>query len=127
MKSGKRKGELRRRRHGRIRKRVIGTAERPRLCVFRSDKHIYAQVIDDYAGRTLTSAATLSKELRDCIGNGGTVEASTLVGDLLGRKCTEMGISRVVFDRGGFRFHGRVKALAEAARKRFAEAGAEGF
>ena len=127
MKSGKRKGELRRRRHGRIRKRVIGTAERPRLCVFRSDKHIYAQVIDDYAGRTLTSAATLSKELRACIGTGGTVEASTLVGDLLGRKCTEMGISRVVFDRGGFRFHGRVKALAEAARKRFAEAGAEGF
>jgi large subunit ribosomal protein L18 len=127
MKSGKRKGELRVRRHARIRKRVIGTAERPRLCVFRSDKHIYAQVIDDYAGRTLTSAATLSKELRDRIGNGGTVEASTLVGDLIGRKCAEMGISRVVFDRGGFRFQGRVKALAEAVRKRFAEAGAEGF
>ena len=127
MKRSRKKGDLRRRRHGRIRRRVIGTAERPRLCVFRSDKHMYAQVIDDHAGRTLTSAATLSKELRDRISNGATIEASALVGDLIGRKCTEIGISRVVFDRGGFRFHGRVKALAEAARKQFAEAGAEGF
>ena len=127
MKSSRRKCELRRRRHGRIRKRVIGTAERPRLCVFRSGKHMYAQVIDDHSGRTLVSAATLSKELRDGIGNGGTVEASAQVGDLIGRKCTEMGISKVVFDRGGYKFHGRVKALAGAARKQFAEAGAEGF
>ena len=127
MKPNREKNRLRRKRHGHVRRRVVGTAERPRLCVFRSDRHIYAQVIDDHAGRTLASAATLSKELRDHVRSGGTMEASTQVGDLIGRKCIENGISKVVFDRGGFRFHGRVKALAEAARKRFADAGAEGF
>ena len=106
---------------------MIGTAERPRLCVFRSGKHIYAQVIDDDTGQTLTSASTLDRKLRDRIKNGSTIEASTLVGDLIGHKCVENRILKVVFDRGGFTFHGRVRALAEAARKRFAEAGSDGF
>jgi large subunit ribosomal protein L18 len=88
---------------------------------------MYAQVVDDWSGKTLACASTLSKELREEAAKGGTVPASALVGELIGRKCLEIGVTRIVFDRGGFRFHGRVKALAEGARKRFAEAGAEGF
>jgi len=122
-----RKQELRRRRHRRVRKRVNGTPERPRLCVFRSNKHIYAQVIDDWNGRCLLSACTLSPELKGNAAKSGTVEAAALVGDLIGKKCVESGITKLVFDRGGYRYHGRVKALAEAARKRLAEAGAEAF
>jgi len=124
----KRKQLLRRRRHRHIRRRLEGTPERPRLCVFRSNKHIYAQVIDDWNGRTLLSASTLSPELRDSIGGrGGSVEAAAAVGDLIGRKCLEQGITKLVFDRAGYRFHGRVKALAEAARKRMQQAGARAF
>ena len=123
----KKKRALRLRRHRRVRRRVVGTAERPRLCVFRSSKHLYAEVVDDGNGRTLASASTLSPELRDRLAKTGTVEAAGAVGDLIGHKCLEKGIGKVVFDRGGFDYHGRVKALAEAARKRFADAGAEGF
>jgi large subunit ribosomal protein L18 len=114
-------------RHLRIRKNVIGTPERPRLCVFRSNKHIYAQVVDDWSGHSLASASTLSPEVKAQGARTGTVEAAARVGDLIGRRCVESGITRVVFDRGGFKYHGRVKALAEAARKRFAEAKVEGF
>jgi large subunit ribosomal protein L18 len=121
----KRIGRLRR--HRRVRKRLAGTPDRPRLCVFRSNKHIYAQVVDDESGRTLLSVSTLSPELKGQLPKTGDVQAAARVGALVGRKCLEMGIKKVVFDRGGFRYHGRVKALAEAARKCFSEAGAEGF
>jgi len=127
MDLSKRKWALRERRHRRIRKRVQGTPDRPRLCVFRSNKHIYAQVVDDWNGRSLVAASTLTAELRDRVGKAGTVKAAVVVGDLIGQKCLEKGITKVVFDRGGFSYHGRVRALAEAARKRFADAGAEGF
>jgi large subunit ribosomal protein L18 len=104
-------------RHLRVRKRVSGTPERPRLNVFRSNKHIYAQVIDDVNGRTLVSASTLDKELRDSITNGGNVEAARKVGALVAKRALEKGIKTVVFDRGGYLYHGRVAALADAARE----------
>jgi len=127
MDRNKKKMKLRIRRHRHVRTRVEGTPERPRLSVFRSHKHIYAQVIDDWNQRTLAHASTLSPELRDRIANGGNVAGAALVGELIGRKCLEKGIGAVVFDRGGYRYHGRVKALAEAARKQFQDAGAVGF
>ena len=117
MKAGKRKAALRRRRHRHIRMKVQGTADRPRLCVFRSNRHIYAQVIDDWSQRTLLSCSSLCAETRERVQNGGTVAGAAVVGELLGRKCIENGVTAVVFDRGGYRYHGRVKALAEAARK----------
>jgi len=117
----------RRRRHARVRKLVEGTPERPRLCVFRSHRHIYAQVIDDWNHRTLVSVSSMSRELRDSQTAGGSVSGATTVGELVGRKCIEKGIRAVVFDRGGYRYHGRVKALADAARAQFATAGAPGF
>lgn len=103
-------------RHRRIRVRVRGTAARPRLSVFRSLKHIYAQLIDDDTGRTLVAAGSLSPEVRDKLKNGGNVTAAKVVGELLAQKAKAAGIAQVVFDRGGCRYHGRVKALAEAAR-----------
>ena len=103
-----------RRRSG-IRKAVQGGPSRPRLSVFRSNKHIYAQVIDDLSGRTLAAASTMDKAGRP--ENGGNCDAATGVGKLLAERATGAGIAEVVFDRGGFRYHGRVKALAEAARK----------
>ncbi len=109
------KEEARRRRHRRVRHKVVGTPERPRLNVFRSSQHIYAQVIDDVNGRTLLSASSLDPELG--LVNGGNVEAARLVGGLLGRRATAQGVTRVVFDRGGYLYHGRVKALADAARE----------
>jgi large subunit ribosomal protein L18 len=127
MKKAKRRVLMRRRRHRRVRKRVEGTPERPRLCVYRSNKHIYAQVIDDWNQRTLASCSTLSPGLRDELANGRTVASAARVGEMVGKQCIERGIRAVVFDRGGYRYHGRVKALAEAARAQFAEAGAEGF
>lgn len=127
MDKNKNRARLRLKRHRHIRGRLSGTADRPRLCVFRSNKHMYSQVIDDAEGRTLLSASTLGPELRSRGANGSTVESSTMLGDLIGQKCLESGITKVVFDRAGYRFHGRVKALAEAARKRFTDAGAEGF
>lgn len=109
------KEQARRRRHLRIRRKVIGTPDRPRLNVFRSSRHIYAQVIDDLNGRTLVSASSLDPELG--LTEGGNIEAARQVGALIGRRATARGLRRVVFDRGGFLYHGRVKALAEAARE----------
>ncbi len=107
------------RRHRRIRRKVFGTAERPRLAVFRSHRHIYAQVIDDVAQHTLTFASTLDRELREKFKETGTAtqEAAALVGRSVAERALQMGISRVVFDRGGKLYHGRVQALAEAARE----------
>ena len=102
------------RRHHRLRKKVSGSSARPRLAVFRSNKHIVAQVIDDVTGRTLASASSLEAALRE--DGGGNITAAGKVGELLASRATEAGITRVVFDRGGFRYHGRVASLAEAAR-----------
>ena len=105
----------RERRHRRVRKRVTGTAQRPRLAVFRSNKHISAQVIDDTDGRTLAAASTLEKDLRS--GATGNKQAAAAVGRLIGERARAAGITQVVFDRGGFLYHGRVAAVAEAARQ----------
>ncbi len=104
------------RRHRRIRKRVVGTAERPRLAVYRSSQHIYAQVIDDRAGHTLVAASDLDASLREN-GNGTKTDRARAVGTLLAQRAREAGHDAVVFDRGGFAFKGRVRALAEAARE----------
>lgn len=111
------RNEARKRRHLRVRKKLAGTSARPRLNVFRSNKHIYAQVIDDTLGTTLVSASTLDKEIRDSITNGGSVEAARKVGELVAKRALEKGLTAVVFDRGGYLYHGRVQALAEAARE----------
>jgi large subunit ribosomal protein L18 len=111
---GVRSAEARAKRHRRVRKKVSGTAERPRLAVFRSNRHIYAQLIDDTTGRTLASASTADPGLRG--GATATVDAAKAVGQLVGERAKAAGISRVVFDRGGFRYHGRVAALCEGAR-----------
>lgn len=108
------KNEIRLRIHKRIRQRVAGTEERPRLAVFRSLNHIYAQVIDDGQGVTVAAAATTEKDLR---GKGGNVEGAKLIGQKVAERAKEKGITKVVFDRGGYLYHGRVKALAEAARQ----------
>ena len=104
------------RRKKRIRSRIQGTPERPRLNVFRSLKHIYAQAVVDTTGKTLASASTLSPELRGTLKYAGNVEAAKKVGELIAKKCLEKGIPKVVFDRNGYLYHGRIKALAEAAR-----------
>jgi large subunit ribosomal protein L18 len=106
--------ELRIRRHRRIRKRLAGTAERPRLAVFRSNKHIAAQIVDDGAGHTLVAASTVEAGLRGS--SGGTTAAAKAVGALVASRAKAAGITSVVFDRGGFTYHGRVAALADAAR-----------
>jgi large subunit ribosomal protein L18 len=106
--------ELRRRRHSRVRRKVHGTAERPRLAVFRSNKHISAQLIDDDAGRTVAAASSVEADLRGT--PGGNVGAATSVGTLVASRAKAAGITTVVFDRGGFAYHGRVAALADAAR-----------
>ncbi|UCG41552.1 MAG: 50S ribosomal protein L18 [Acidimicrobiia bacterium] len=103
----------RKRRHVRVRKRIHGTAERPRLAVFRSNKYIYAQVIDDDAGTTIAAASSLEGDFK---GKGLTVETAGEVGTLVAARAKEAGIETVIFDRGGFPYHGRVKALADAAR-----------
>lgn len=105
----------RQRRHARIRKRVLGTAERPRLSVFRSLNHMYGQIIDDSAAKTLVATSTLEPDLKEKL-KGNKTEAARTVGQELARRAKEAGISRVVFDRGGFLYHGRVKALADGAR-----------
>lgn len=109
--------EKRLRRHRRIRKRVFGTPERPRLSVFRSLKHIYAQIIDDTTGRTLCAASTLDKELRSKLQGLTKTQQAVEVGKLVAKRAISLGITKVVFDRGGHKYHGRVKALAEAARE----------
>ncbi len=113
--STKDKQRARARRHYRVRKLVAGTAERPRLAVFRSNKHISAQVIDDRSGRTLAAASTVESDLRG--GATGNIESAKKVGALVAQRAKEAGVSRVVFDRGGFLYHGRVAALADAARE----------
>ena len=104
-------------RRARVRRRVRGTEERPRLSVFRSGKHIYVQVITDAACKTLLAVSTLTPELRGQVAKPATVDAAKEVGKLVARRCQEKGITRVVFDRGGFLYHGRIRAVADAARK----------
>lgn len=106
-----------RRRHKRVRQTVQGSAERPRLAVFRSNQHIYVQIIDDQQQHTLAAASTLESELKSELKSAATCEASAKVGQLIAQRAKEKGISKVVFDRGGNLYHGRVKALAEAARE----------
>ena len=112
--SAKQKQEARQKRHRRVRKLVRGTAERPRLAVHRSNRHIVAQVIDDASGRTLAAASTVEADLRS--GATGNKEAAAKVGRLVAERATAAGVTRVVFDRGGFLYHGRVAAVADAAR-----------
>ncbi|NPV27008.1 MAG: 50S ribosomal protein L18 [Firmicutes bacterium] len=109
--------EVRNKKHLRVRKKIFGTEERPRLSVYRSLKHIYAQIINDTNGTTLVAASTLDPALKDKITYGGNIEAARLVGELIAKKAMEKGITRVVFDRGGNIYHGRIAALAEAARE----------
>ena len=112
-----RKEKARKARHVRVRKKVAGTPEKPRLNVFRSVKHIYAQLIDDYSGKTLVAASSLDKELKGKIPTGGNMEAAKTVGLLVAKRAADRGVKKIVFDRGGFIYHGRVKALADAARE----------
>jgi len=114
------KGEprvARKRRHARVRAKIEGTASRPRLCVFRSLNHIYAQVIDDVKGHTLVTASTLDPEIKGGADSKAKSAKAELVGSLVARRALDSGIKEVVFDRGGYQYHGRVKALAEAARQ----------
>ena len=109
--------KARAKRHTRVRGKISGTPERPRLNVFRSAKHIYAQIIDDTIGNTLVSASTLQKEVRAELENTDDVAAAAHLGTVIGKKAVEAGIESVVFDRGGYIYHGKVKALADAARE----------
>jgi large subunit ribosomal protein L18 len=113
----KTKEEIRLRIHRRIRKKISGTPERPRLAVFRSQAHIYAQVIDDGTGRTVCSASSLDETLKKDTKRGANVAAAKAVGSLIATRAKEKGVEAVVFDRGGFQYHGRIKALADAARE----------
>jgi large subunit ribosomal protein L18 len=108
---------IRKIRHRRVRRKVMGTISRPRLCVFRSLNHIRAQVIDDSMGQTLVSMSTLDSQVRDKADGKGKSEKAEIVGALLAERALDKGIKKVVFDRGGYKYHGRIKALAEAARK----------
>jgi large subunit ribosomal protein L18 len=107
------KRELRKRRHARVRKRIVGTTDRPRLSVFRSARHMRAQIVDDTTGRTIAAASTEEK----AITSGGNVAAATAVGKAVAERAKAAGVTQVVFDRGGFRYHGRIAAVADAARK----------
>ena len=107
----------RKKRQARVRKKVTGSVERPRLCVFRSTKHIYAQIIEDVSGKTLVTASTVAKGAADSVKYSGNVEAAKLVGKQIAEKALAQDIKQVVFDRNGFLYHGRVKALADAARE----------
>jgi large subunit ribosomal protein L18 len=107
----------RRRVHARVRTRVSGTPERPRLCVYRSLGHIYAQIIDDRSGRTLVSASSLDKETKKNLKGGGNIASAKAIGKNIAERAKAAGVLKVVFDRGGYKYHGRVKALADAARE----------
>ncbi|HZS71468.1 MAG TPA: 50S ribosomal protein L18 [Candidatus Acidoferrum sp.] len=109
--------EHRRRIHDRVRTRVAGTPERPRLAVYRSLDHIYAQIIDDRAGKTLVSASSVDGESKKSLKGGGNIAAAKVIGKLIAERAKAAGVSKVVFDRGGYKYHGRVKALADAARE----------
>jgi large subunit ribosomal protein L18 len=111
------KDEHRRRVHARVRTRVIGTPERPRLCVYRSLEHIYVQIIDDRSGRTLASASSMDKESKKAVKGGGNIASAKTIGKLIAERAKAAGVAKVVFDRGGYKYHGRVKALADAARE----------
>lgn len=111
------RNKKRKKRHLRVRKKIVGTAECPRLNVFRSSKNIYAQLINDENGTTVASASTLDPDFRKTGKSGSTVEAAEWVGEIVAQKAIEKGFKKVVFDRGGYLYHGRVKALAEGARK----------
>jgi large subunit ribosomal protein L18 len=117
MDRAKEKRLARQRRHARVRKYVRGTADRPRLCVFRSLQHIHAQVIDDTRGHTLVAASTLDAQVRGQLIDKDKTAQAALVGEEVARRALDAGITQVVFDRGGYKYHGRVKSLAEAARK----------
>ena len=107
----------RERRHMHVRKTVVGTVERPRLSLYRSLKHLHAQIIDDIKGHTLCAISTLAPELKESIKNGGNIKAAVMVGQKMAEVAIKKGIQKVVFDRGSFPYHGRIKAFAEAARK----------
>ncbi|MCQ2534091.1 MAG: 50S ribosomal protein L18 [Clostridia bacterium] len=111
------KNKIRVRKHLRVRKKISGTPECPRLCVFRSNANIYAQVIDDVNGTTLASASTLDKDVKASVANGSNIDAAKAVGKLVAERALAKEINEVVFDRGGYVYHGRVAALAEAARE----------
>ena len=111
------RAKVRTKKHDRMRNRFSGTAERPRLAVFRSNNHIYAQIIDDTVGNTLVAASTMEKEVKDSLEKTNNVEAATAVGTAIAKKALEKGITTVVFDRGGFIYHGKIQALADAARE----------
>lgn len=117
MDKAKERRLARQRRHARVRKSVSGTPDRPRMCVFRSLKHIHAQVVDDTLGHTLVAASTLDSTVRSQLGGKNKSDQAAVVGDVLAKRALEAGITRVAFDRGGYRYHGRVKSLADAARK----------
>ena len=116
MDASKRKHKARERRHRRVRARVQGSSEQPRLCVYRSLTNIYAQLIDDGQGHTLVAASTIDRDLRAQVEDKSPIEAARMVGRLVGERARQAGVKRVVFDRGGYRYHGRVAALAEGAR-----------
>ncbi|HOK41187.1 MAG TPA: 50S ribosomal protein L18 [bacterium] len=103
--------------HKKIRKKIFGTKECPRLCVFKSNKNLFVQIIDDVAGTTLVSASTLEKEIKSEIKNGGNVEAAKKIGEIIAKRAIEKSIKNVCFDRAGYKYHGRIKAVAEAARE----------
>jgi large subunit ribosomal protein L18 len=111
------KEEARKARHNRVRKKVTGTPEKPRMNVFRSVNHIYVQLIDDYSRKTLAAASSIDKELKGKIKTGGNIEAAKTVGQLVARRAVDKGIKKIVFDRSGYLYHGRIKALADAARE----------
>ena len=117
MIKNKSRNSMRLLRHERLRKSVSGTAERPRLAVFRSNKHMYAQIVDDIAGKTLVSASTLQADVKEGLQYTDNVEAAAKVGKVIGERALQAGIKNVVFDRGGFIYHGKIRALADAARE----------
>ena len=117
MVSKKSRQEVRAKKHMKIRNRISGTAERPRLAVFRSNNHMYAQIIDDTVGKTLVAASTLEKDVKAELEKTNNVDAAAYLGTVIAKKAMEKGIKEVVFDRGGFIYQGKIKALAEAARE----------
>ena len=117
MVSKKSRSEVRRKKHMKLRNRFSGTAERPRLAVFRSNNHMYAQIIDDTVGKTLVSASTVEKEVKAELEKTNNVDAAAYVGTVIAKRALEKGIKEVVFDRGGFIYQGKIQALADAARE----------
>jgi large subunit ribosomal protein L18 len=117
MDANKRKYDARKKRHSRLRAHVAGTADKPRMNIYRSQDHIYVQVIDDKAGHTLASASTIDKEVMAQLTGKSKVEAAKIVGKVAGERAKKAGIEKIVFDRGGYRYHGRVQAIADGARE----------